>query len=82
MKMLRWSCGRTKLDKIRNEDFRKRMKVTEISKKVQEKSLKWYGHVVRREDEHINHRVFDMKVEGMRAKGRPKTCCQIVSPKI
>jgi len=39
---------------------------------MQEKRLKWYGHVVRREDEHINRRVLDMKVEGLRARDRPK----------
>jgi len=42
MKILRWSCGCTKLGKIRNEDFRKRMVVTEILRKVLEKRLKWY----------------------------------------
>ena len=34
MKMLRWMCGVTKLDKIRNERIRETVKVTEISKKV------------------------------------------------
>jgi len=48
------------------------MEVTEISKNVQEKRLKWYGHVVRKEDKHIIHRALDMKVEGVRASGRPK----------
>ena len=28
-----------------------------ISKKVQESSLKWYGHVLRREDECVGKRV-------------------------
>ena len=44
--------------------------MTEISKNVQEKRLKWYGHVVRKEDKHIIHRALDMKVEGARASGR------------
>ena len=29
----------------------------EISKKVQEDRLKWYGHVLRREDEYVGKRV-------------------------
>ena len=44
MRMLRWMCGVTKLDKIRNEIIRGTTKVGEITKKVQER--KWYGHVM------------------------------------
>ena len=35
MKTLRWMCGVTRLDKIRNEKIRGSTKVGEISKKVQ-----------------------------------------------
>ena len=43
-------CGVTKLDKIRNERIRGTTKVGEITKKVQERRLKWHGHVMRREE--------------------------------
>ena len=39
-----------KLDRILNEKIRGRTKVSEISKKVQERMLKWYGHVMQREE--------------------------------
>ncbi|XP_063600550.1 uncharacterized protein LOC134776733 [Penaeus indicus] len=39
MKMLRWMCGVTKLDKIWNERIRGTNKVVEASKKVQERRL-------------------------------------------
>ena len=52
MRMLRWMSGVTKLDRIRNEVIRGTTKVGEISKKVQESRLKWYGHVLRRKDEY------------------------------
>ena len=45
---VRWKSGVTKLDRIRNERIRGTTKVGEISKKVQESRLKWYGHVLRR----------------------------------
>ena len=48
MRMLQWMCGVTKLDKIRNERIRGTTKVGEITKKVQERRLRWYGHVLRR----------------------------------
>ena len=41
MRMLRWMCGVTKLDKIRNEQIRGTTKVEEIAKKVQDRKLKW-----------------------------------------
>ena len=44
----------------------------EISKKVQESRLKWYGHVSRREDEYVGKRVMGMEVPGKRRRGRPK----------
>ena len=48
MGMLRWMNGVTKLDRIRNERIRGTKKMGEISKKVRESRLKWYGHVLRR----------------------------------
>ena len=70
--MLRWMSGVTKLDGIRNERIRGTTKVGEISKKVQESRLKWYGHVLRREDEYVGKRVMVMEVPGNRRRGRPK----------
>ena len=46
MRMLRWMCGVTKLDKIRNERKRGTTKVWEITKKIQERRLKWCWHVI------------------------------------
>ena len=37
----------------------------EISKKVQESRLKWYGHILRREDECVGKRVMAMEVPGI-----------------
>ena len=49
MKMLRWMCVVTALDKIRNEKIRGSTKVGEISKKVEERGMWWYVHVTRRD---------------------------------
>ena len=43
-----------------------------MSRKVQECRLKWYGHVLRREDEYIGNRVMVMEVPGKRRRGRTK----------
>ena len=65
-------CGVTKLDKIRNERIRGTTKLGEITKKVQERRLKWYGHVMRREEHYVGRRAMVMKVQGRRKIGRPK----------
>ena len=72
MRMLRWMCGVTKLDKIRNERIRRTRKVGEITKKVKERRLKWYGHVMRREEHYVGRRAMVMKVQARRKRGRPK----------
>ena len=66
MGMLRWMNGVTKLDRIRNERIRGTSKVGEISKKVRESRLKWYGHVLRRDGECVGKRVMAMEVPGKR----------------
>ena len=69
MRMLRWMCGVTKLDKIRNERIRGTTKVGEITK---ERRLKWYGNVMRREEHYVGRRAMVMKVQGRRKRGSPK----------
>ncbi|XP_064117578.1 uncharacterized protein LOC135223000 [Macrobrachium nipponense] len=72
MRMLRWMCGVTKRDKIRNELIKGTVKVLEVSKKAQERRIKWFGHVMRREEEHVCKKVMNMGLEGRRWRGRPK----------
>ena len=72
MRMLRWMVGITRRDKIRNELVRGTVKVTEVSRKVQEKRLQWYGHIMRRDGDYVGRRVMEMEVPGRRRRGRPK----------
>ena len=53
MRMLRWMCGVTRRDKIRNEHNRGTTRVVQASKKITEKRPKWYGHVRRMKEEHM-----------------------------
>ena len=72
MRMLRWLCGVTKLDKIRNEIIRGTTKVGENTNKVQERTLKWYGHVMRRKEHYVGRSAMVMKVQGIPRRGIPK----------
>ena len=44
----------------------------EITKKVQERRLKWYGHVMKREEHYVGRMAMEIKVQGRRKGGRPK----------
>ena len=73
MRMLRWMCGVTRKDKIRNEHIRGTTRVAQASKKITERILIWYGHVIRRDGVHILRKVLRADIPGKRKRGRPKT---------
>ncbi|KAK3548023.1 hypothetical protein QTP70_002688 [Hemibagrus guttatus] len=72
LKMLRFSLGVTRLDRIRNEYIRGTAHVGRLGDKVREARLRWFGHVQRRESEYIGRRMLDMGLPGRRQRGRPK----------
>lgn len=64
MRMLRWTLGLTRWDQVMNEDVRKTMGVTPITEKMREARLRWYGHVVRSEEESVAKRAMRLNPEG------------------
>ncbi|MCJ8733973.1 hypothetical protein PDJAM_G00230070 [Pangasius djambal] len=72
LKMLRFSLGVTRLDRIRNKYIRGTAHVGHLGDKVRGARLRWFGHVQRREGEYIGRRMLDMELPGRRRRGRPK----------
>ena len=73
MRMLRWMCGHTRKDKIRNEDIRGKVGVAEIEGKMRENRLRWFGHVKRRPiDTPVRICDYETEVQGRRGRGRPR----------
>ncbi|KAL3503855.1 hypothetical protein ACH5RR_033696 [Cinchona calisaya] len=73
MRMLRWMCGYTKMDKIRNEHIREKIVVAPTDEKMRETHLRWLGHVLRRLVEAPFRRVdFRQSSQHKRGMGRPK----------
>jgi len=48
MCMLRWICGNTRREKVRNENIHIKIGVTSIEETMRENRLRWFGHVRRR----------------------------------
>jgi len=48
MRMIRWICGHTRLDKIKNEVIKRKIEVASIEDKMREARLCWFGHIRRR----------------------------------
>ncbi|KAJ4769085.1 Transcriptase [Rhynchospora pubera] len=73
MRMLRWICGHTRKDRIRNDDIRDMVGVAPIEEKLIQHRLRWFGHIQRRPPEApvrigiLNH--FENTRSG---RGRPK----------
>ena len=70
MKMLRFAMGVTRKDKIRNEHIRSTVKVEQLGMKMREGRLRWYGHVMRRDQEYVGRKMMEMELPGKRRRGR------------
>jgi hypothetical protein len=71
--MLRWICGHTRRDRVRNEDIRDRVGVAPIVEKLVQHRLRWFGHVQRRPPEApVQSGVLDRVGSVRRGRGRSK----------
>jgi hypothetical protein len=73
MRMLRWICGHTRKDRIRNDDIRDKLGVAHIQEKLVQHRLRWFGHIQRRSPEAPVHSGILSHTENTRrGRGRPR----------
>ncbi|XP_047495852.1 uncharacterized protein LOC125043661 [Penaeus chinensis] len=70
IRMLRWSLGLTRRERVRDECIREKLRVPRLQDKLREGRWRWYGHV-RRGEEHVVRRVENMKI-GRRRQVKPR----------
>ena len=71
--MLRWFCGHTRRDRVRNKAIRERVGVAPIEEKLIQHRLRWFGHVQRRPpEEPVRSGVLKRVDKVKRGRGRPK----------
>ncbi|KAK9088689.1 hypothetical protein Scep_027771 [Stephania cephalantha] len=73
MRMLRWMCGKTRKDRIRNIEIQRQVGVTPIDTKIREGRLRWFGHLQRRPTNAPTRKLDSIEtVKIRRGRGRPK----------
>ena len=70
-KMLKFAMGVTRKDKIRDEHIRSTVQVERFGMKMRKGRLRWYGHVMRRDQEYVGRKMMEMELPGKRKKGKP-----------
>ena len=58
-------------DRLPSKELRERLGVDDIALILQQNRLRWYGHVLRKDDDWVK-KCMEYEVEGSRPSGRPK----------
>jgi len=72
MRMVRWMCNVKVNDRVPSKELREILGIDDIILILQQNRLRWYGHVLRKEDTDWVKKCMEYKVEGSRPRGRPK----------
>jgi len=70
--MVRWMHGVKLQDSFPSKRLRERLGLDDIISVLQQNRLRWYGHVLRKEDNDWVNTCMEYEVEGARPTGRPK----------
>ena len=73
MKCLRSLVGVSRMDRVRNEEVRRRAGIErELASRADQRVLRWFAHVERMDDYRMARRVLIAEVSGGRVRGRPR----------
>ena len=70
---VRAMCGTRLMEKKRTEDLMEMLGLNETAVQLAKANgVRWYGHVLRRDDGHVLRKALEFQVRGNRKPGRPK----------
>ena len=73
MKCLRSLLGVSRMDRVRNEEVRRRAGIEmELASRADQRVLRWFGRVERMDEYRMARRVLIADVSGGRVRGRPR----------
>ena len=71
--MVRAVCDANLMEKKRTEDLMEMLGLKKTTvQMVEANGVRWYGHMLRRDDGHILRKALEFEVRGKRKPGRPK----------
>jgi len=70
--MVRWMCNVKVKDRVPSKELRERLGIDDIILILQQNRLRWYGHLLRKEDTDCVKKCMEYKVVGSRPRSRPK----------
>ena len=65
-------CGVKLKDRLPSKELRERLGIVDIALILQQNRLRWYGHVLRKDDDDWVKKSMKYEAEGPRPRGRPK----------
>jgi len=68
--MVRWMCNVKVKDRAPSKELRERLEIDDIILILQQNRLRWYGHMLRKEDTDWLKKYMEYEVEGSRLRGR------------
>ena len=72
MAMLRWMSHATFKDRIPSKDLLTKFDLLPVRRVVQRNRLRWFGHVIRMDNDNRVQKCMTLEVNGRRNRGRPK----------
>ena len=73
MKCLRSLVGVSRMDRVRNEDVRRKAGIErELASRADRRVLRWFGYVEKMDEYRMARRVLMAEVSGGRVRGRPR----------
>ena len=72
MQCLRSLVGATRMDRVRNEEVRRRAGIVRELVSIDQRELRWFGHVKRLDEHRMARRVLMAEVNGGRVRRRPR----------
>ena len=64
-------CGETLEDMVESTVIASRVGMDNLEEHLRQKRLRWFGHIVRRDEEVERKKVLELKIEGRRKRGMP-----------
>ena len=71
--MVRAMCGAKLMEKKRTEDLMEMLGLKEtVVQMAKANGVRWYGHMLRRDDGQVLRKALEFEVKGKRKRGQPK----------